>query len=107
MNAVIHTLILLWCVHHANGSTWNTYNLKWNYDNGHSCIDITVVCTHVRQTRMVQSGIITTVIHTCIDITVVCTSNALVQSNIRMVQSGIMITVTSYTFGSNWFRVEL
>ena len=41
-DTVIHELIFLWCV---GIPTSNAHGLKRNDDNGHSCIDITVVCT--------------------------------------------------------------
>ena len=60
------------CASNAYGSKWITYGLKWNYDNNHSCIDMTVVCTSNAYGLKWNndSG------HSYIDMTVVCTSNA-------------------------------
>ena len=53
--------------------TSNAHGLQRNDDNGHSCIDITVVCTSNAYDSKRNRG---NSPHSCIDITVVCTSNA-------------------------------
>ena len=60
MIAVIHALILLWCVHqmrmlhHTVVYTSNAYTSRWNHDSGHSCIDKTVVwSSYVKILRMI------------------------------------------------------
>ena len=64
MIAVIHAFVNLKFVKETKE--------KWNNDNGHSCIDITMVCTSNAYDSKRNKGNS----HSYIHITVVCTSNA-------------------------------
>jgi len=61
------------CTLNVNGSEWITYASKWNYDNSHACIDMTVVCT----SNAYGSDCNNDTGHSCIYyIAIACTSNA-------------------------------
>ena len=60
------------CTLNVNGSKWITYASKWNYDNGHACIDMTVVCT----SNAYGSKCNNDNSHSYNDMSVACTSNA-------------------------------
>ena len=60
------------CTSNVYASKWIAYGSRWNYDNGHPCIVMTVVCT----SNAYGSKWNNDNSHSYIDMTMACTSNA-------------------------------